>query len=110
MWVIPLVLLVVIGSYFLFKDTLNRIQYVGPLYWITRDNGTDNDPVVTRAFMRQTSAPWKTGKGIQIRAGKYTFQFGLCRSSKLRSEDEGILHALQGRYMDTAAKDIGDWK
>lgn len=110
MWVVTLVIVVVISSYLLFKDTLNRIQYVGPVYWVTRDNGSYKDPLITKAFMRHTAPPWKVGKGIQLRCGKYTFQFGLCRSTKLSTEEEGLLHALQGRFLDSDAKDIGNWR
>lgn len=103
-------LLVIIGSYVLFKDTMNRIQYIGPLYWITRDNGRYGDPVITKAFMRQTAAPWKTGKGVQLRFRKYTFQAGICRATKLVKEDEGLLHAMQGRYLDDPVDAIRTWK
>jgi hypothetical protein len=107
LFVIPFVIIVL---YWLFKDTLNRLQYIGPLYWITRDNGVYGDRVVTKAFMRQTAAPWKTGKGIQFRFRTYTFQIGLCRSTKLSQEDEGLLHAMQGRYLDDTVDAIRNWK
>lgn len=110
MWVLLVVLSFGVGLYFLFKDTLNRVQYIGPLYWITKDNGRYGDLVITKAFMRQTAAPWKTGKGIQFRFRKYTFQVGICRSTKLVKEDEGLLHAMQGRYLDDPVDAIRTWK
>jgi len=67
-----------IGAYYLFKDTLNRIQYLETLriYWITKDNGK-GQPLVTKAIMRQTAPPFWRGRGIQVRLGKLTFQVGL---------------------------------
>ena len=46
-----------IGVYLLFRDTMNRIQYLQSvrLYWITRNNGVRGTKVITRAFMRQTA-------------------------------------------------------
>lgn len=65
-------------AWLLFKDTMNRIQYVERLrlYWITRNNGTD-EPVVSKAFMRQTSPPYWRGRGIQFRFRSFTFQVGV---------------------------------
>jgi hypothetical protein len=59
--------------------------------------------------MRQTSPPWKVGKGPQIRIGKYAFQFGLARKTGMKTEEDGLLMAVQGRFMDTKPGDIGDW-
>lgn len=77
-FVLPASLLIAV--YLLFKDTLNRIQYVERLrlYWITRDTGTKGQPLVRRAFMRQVAEPYWRGEGIEIRLGKsLTFQVGL---------------------------------
>ena len=69
----------VVGAYFLFRDTMNKIQYIEHLriYWITRDTGGKGDKIVTRAFMRQVDEPFWRGKGVQVRVGKHTFQTGL---------------------------------
>ena len=67
-----------VGAYFLFRDTMNRIQYlerVG-IYWITRDNATVDTPRVMRAIMRQTAPPYWRGRGVQFRFRRWTFQVG----------------------------------
>ena len=95
-----------IGAYLLFRDTMNRIQYLQSvrLYWITRDNGAAGTKVITRAFMRQTAPPWWRGSGIQIRAGKYTFQVGV-----LTSKANSLLEQVDGRELDDDAKEIRSW-
>lgn len=59
--------------------------------------------------MRQISPPWVTGKGIQFRTGKYTTQIGIWKNPKNLSEQDGLLHAMQGRILDTSVDEIGDW-
>jgi hypothetical protein len=98
-----------LSLYFLFRDTLNRLQYIGPIYWITRDNTPKGTPLLSIGFMRQTSFPWKVGKGLQVSISRYSFQFGICKKSKHSDETEGILGALGGRYLDTSTSDIREW-
>ena len=89
---------------------MNAVQSVGPVYWICRDVIPTGTPFIAHGFMRQTSAPWRVGKGIQIRFKKHTFQIGLSRKSKQVSDDIGLLYAVQGRYLDDKPKEIRDWK
>jgi len=107
-------------AYFVFKDTLNRLQYIQTLrvYWIVRDNGDARVPKVTRAFMRQTSAPWWRGTGVQFRAGKRTLQVGILREriapvqvSDMDEDAGGVLAQLGGRELDVDAKTIRkEWR
>lgn len=92
-----------VGGYLLFRDTMNRLQYIGKLYWITRDNGVQGTRhIAFDAFMRGTSPPWKVGRGVQFRWGKYTFQVGICRNGPpAETELEGLLNMLGGRMLDT---------
>jgi len=101
-----ILLTVIVGSYFLLRDTMNKIQYVQTLriYWITRNNGGKGVPVVSTAFMLQTAAPWWQGRGIQVRVGKYTFQFGV-----LLKQGKGLLDQVGGRDMSDNAKEIREW-
>lgn len=95
-----------IGAYLLFKDTMNRIQYLQSvrLYWITRNNGVRGTRVITRAFMRQTAPPWWRGTGIQFRAGRYTFQIGV-----LTGRASNLLDQVDGRDMDVATAELRNW-
>jgi hypothetical protein len=97
-------------SYLLFRDTLNAVQAVGPVYWIYRDIVHPNTPLIAWGYMRQTSAPWRVGKGIQIKVRKHTFQIGLSRVGFKMSDEEGLMSAVQGRYLKFKANEIGDWK
>lgn len=90
----------------LFQDTMNIYQGVGPVYWITRDNGTDDMPRVSMAFMRMVDPPYRVGKGIQFRAGQYTFQIGL----SVIPPDADEYTPVMGRKLDTEPEEIGDWK
>lgn len=105
LWVV-VALIVAVGLYLLFRDTMNRIQYIQTLrlYWITRNDGLVGSPVVSRAFMRQTAEPWWNGKGIQFRYRTYTFQVGV-----LTHKGSSLIDQLGGRYMDDGARVIRDW-
>lgn len=60
--------------------------------------------------MRQTGYPWKQGKGIQIRIGKYVGQIGVCKAKKdIQEEFDGLLYAMQGRLLEEKPRDIGNW-
>jgi hypothetical protein len=105
LWLIAI--LVLVGGYFLFRDTMNRLQYIQilRLYWITRDNATKGTFIVSPAFMRQTADPWWRGRGLQFRAGKYTFQIGV-----LTGKGDNLLSQVDGRDLDVAPVQIREWK
>jgi hypothetical protein len=105
-WKYPLMgLLFITSYYYLFKDTMNHLQVVGPVYWITKNN-TPVSPFVSKGFMHEISEPWRKGTGIQFRVCKHSFQIGICRKQNL-DETSGVLSALQGRFLDTSPGDIG---
>ena len=97
---------IVVGMYFLLKDTMNRLQYVQTLriYWITRNNAPTNTSVVSTGFMRQTAEPWWNGKGVQFRYKNYSFQIGV-----LTGKSQGLLDQVGGRELDHDAKEIRNW-
>jgi len=79
------------------------------LNWITKNTGKKGDPIIAKGFMRQTSAPWLTGKGIQIRFGKYSFQIGVCGKPQDLKDQDGLLYAMQGRMLELDVDKIGEW-
>ena len=98
-----------------FKDTMNKFQCLPwgdhgkyRLYWITRDNGVLGTPVVSQGFMHLLVYPWVTGHGVQFRYKTYTFQVGIGKTQGLEA-DEGVLHQLGGRPMDTPVDEIKVW-
>lgn len=89
---------------------MNKLKHVGFLYFIIRDIGKKKDPVIAKGFMRQTGYPWKSGKGVQLRAWKYVMQVGFCKSNKiLKDETDGLLYAMQGRLLEEKPSEIGSW-
>jgi hypothetical protein len=91
---------------------MNRLYTTGFLYVIVRDIGKPKDRIISTGFMRQTGTPWKTGKGIQLRIGKYVTQIGVCKADKERAhlhEQDGLLYAMQGRLMEEPPSKIGNW-
>lgn len=94
----------------IFGNSMNLVQRIGSLYWIIRDNGKKGDPIIGSAFMRQTDEPWLIGKGVQVRFFKYSVQVGICYPNFFDSEEDGVLNAMSGRYMEDSAKEIGNWK
>lgn len=87
---------------------LNSVWIAGPLYWVIRDFKTSKYPI-SIGFMRQTSQPWKTGRGIQIQVHKYSYQVGVCRKPKNMDDQAGLLFAVQGRILETPITEIGEW-
>lgn len=104
---IALILSLALNAYLIFHETMNKIQYVGWLriYWITRDTGTEGQPLIERAWMRQTMAPYWRGSGVRINFRQYSFQFGV-----LTSKGRDLLDQLDGRELGESAKEIRQWK
>jgi hypothetical protein len=96
-----------VGAFFLFKDTMNKLQYVEylRLYWITRDIGVKGTPIICKATMRGTGAPYWRGRGIQFRCGKLTFQVGVLkvRVDSLESQISAV------GWLDTPTKQLRKW-
>lgn len=88
---------------------MNIVHGIGPFYWIIRDFANLNTPRMCIGIMKEIDAPWRHGKGIQLRTRKYTLQFGLCRRAQITDEVDGILQAIGGREMDVPAQEIGLW-
>ena len=107
-WIaVTIVTLLVVGGYFLFRDTMNRIQYIEriKLYWVTRDIA-DGGPWIKNAWMRQTEAPYWRGEGIEFRAGKYTFQIG-----KLKAKSTSLHQQISNlTEFDLAPEEIRELK
>ena len=107
MFILTVVLIILgWGSYFLFRDTMNRIQYLRWLgiYWITRDTGVKGSPIAKRAFMRQTHSPYWRGEGIEFRFRQLTFQVG-----RLTMRVDNLDAQLGFRLLDTPVKQIRSW-
>lgn len=92
--------------YLLFRDTMNRLQYIQTLriYWITKNNANKKDRTITRASMRQTAEPWWQGSGLQVRFGSYSFQFGI-----LKGKGSSLLDQLGGRDLEETPQDLRKW-
>jgi len=105
MVLLGVVLVVAVLLYLLFRDTMNRLQYIQTirLYWVAKNNATGKR--LARGFMRQTAPPYWQGRGLQIRLGKYSFQLGV-----LKRKGESLLDQMDGRDLDETAKEIRDWK
>ncbi len=105
--IVSLPLVLFLGVY-LFKGTLNLVLGLGFIYWVMRD--THKGFSISRGFMRETSHPWRTGRGIQIGLGKYVFQIGICKRNNVISEMNGLLNALKGRELHYKPKEISEWR
>ena len=88
---------------------MNCLYVFRRLYLIKRDIGVKGTPLITKAFIRGTQAPWYIGHGIQFRVRTTTLQFGLCKSTDHKTEEEGVLSAMGGRFLEDPADAIGKW-
>ena len=91
------------------KDTLNILQVVGPVYWITRDYVPKGTRFASIGFMKQTDEPWRVGTGLHLNLWKRTFQIGICHKQHYTNSMDGELSVVGGRLMDTAPTEIGAW-
>jgi len=96
-----------LSGIYVFNGTLNLVQGIGFVYWVTRD--THRGFSLSIAFMRETDYPWRTGRGVQIGFGKYSFQLGICRKNKTETETEGLMRAVKGRRLHYRPKEIREW-
>lgn len=96
-----------VSGYYLFRDTLNKLQVVGRFYWIARDNS--KAPFISVGFMRELESPWRSGKGIQVTIQRWSFQLGVCKSNRYINELDGQLAAMGGRMLETPPEEIGTW-
>ena len=90
------------------RNTLDLVQGVGPVYWLTRQT-TVKKIGVQRSFMRETDYPCRTGRGIQAVVPYRTFQVGVCKPSEHYTKEEGLLHSLVGRRLPSKPKEIREW-
>lgn len=95
-----------IFAYFTFRNTLNILQVVGPIYWISRDYDKVQKFRIGSGFMHTISDPWFKGKGVQISLWKRSFQVGICQEQKYHNDLEGSLAAIQGRFLDLTPRQI----
>ena len=89
---------------------LNIVYGIGPVYWIARDTGKKGTPIVSLGWTRELGGYWRVGKGVQIRLGKYILQFGLCKKKDVKTEEEGILSAIEGRILEIPTAEISAWR
>lgn len=89
-----------------FKDTLDKVQGIGPVYWIVR-----RDPRIISVgigTMHELSEPWRKGRGVYVALFRRSLQVGLCRRQQM-DEVTGTLSAVGGRWLNTTPKEIGNW-
>jgi hypothetical protein len=90
------------------RNTLDLVQGVGPVYWLTRQT-TVKKIGIQSSFMRETDYPWRNGRGIQAVVPYRTFQVGVCKPSEHYTSEEGLLHSLVGRSLPSKPEEIREW-
>lgn len=106
-WIGLLVLLLptIVGAYFLFRDSMNLWQSVGPIYWVTRDAPTDHwvGWRVRRSWARSGGDPYNEGEGIEFRwswRGNY-------RSTQIGIVTKRNVHV---KWYDYDPKTLKEWQ
>ena len=90
------------------RNTLDLVQGVGPVYWLTRQTTVKRIGLQV-SFMRETDYPWRTGRGEQVLVPYRTFQVGICKPSEHYTKEEGLLHSLVGRSLPEKPEEIREW-
>jgi hypothetical protein len=104
----PLVALAVglFSWYYTFSGAVGLVQTIGRVYFILkRDTRLVS---LGRGTMHELSSPWRKGSGLYVTLLKWSFQIGICYPQQL-SDEQGTLSAVQGRYLETTPKEIGQW-
>jgi hypothetical protein len=104
-----LLILIPFIVWYLHKKCLNRVVGLGTFYVIRRDNGKKTHPRISIGFMKEISHPWRRGKGVQVRYKTHVLQVGVCKKHDHASEEEGVLTAIGGRFLEASAKEIREW-
>jgi len=107
-WLVGGLVGAIISWWLVLRDTLDLVQGVGPVYWLTRQT-TVKKIGIQSSFMRETDYPWRTGRGIQAVVPYRTFQVGVCKPSEHYTKEEGLLHSLVGRRLPSKPKEIREW-
>ncbi len=107
-WLLVGVIGATISWWLVLRDTLDMVQGVGPVYWLTRQTAIKKVGV-QMSFMRETDYPWRTGRGMQVVVPYRTFQIGVCKPSEHYTEEDGLLHSLVGRRLPGNPEEIGTW-
>lgn len=95
------------GWYYIFSGAVGLVQSVGRVYFILkRDTRWAS---MGRGTMHELSHPWRKGRGLYITLFKWSLQIGVCRPLGNIGFEQGTLSAVQGRYLETTPKEIGQW-
>jgi len=109
-WVWPMFILCAVWTWLVLKDTMNKVQGIGPLFWLARNTAKPGDHMFSTMFLRETDYPWRVGHGVQFRFNTHYYAIGLCRRQRgVTSINEGLLHAVGGHNMDTDVDEISTW-
>jgi hypothetical protein len=107
-WLLGVTGAAIISWWLVLRNTLDLVQGVGSVYWLTRQTTVKRLAIQT-SFMRETDYPWRTGRGIQAVVPYRTFQVGVCKPSEHYTKEEGLLHSLVGRSLTSKPEEIRTW-
>jgi hypothetical protein len=107
-WLLGVTGAAIISWWLVLRNTLDLVQGVGSVYWLTRQTTVKRLAIQT-SFMRETDYPWRTGRGIQAVVPYRTFQVGVCKPSEHYTKEEGLLHSLVGRSLSSKPEEIRTW-
>lgn len=83
---------------------------VGPLYFATETKCSERAHL-SRAWITEMAPPYRKGKGVRLRLGRYAVQVGICHKNDVdETEDvEGLLDHVGWRSLDTSVDEILLW-
>lgn len=107
--VLVLAIVLLVACLLIKKANTNMLYVFGRLYLIKRDNARRYEPAVSIGFMRGISPPWYTGRGLQLRIKQQSLQIGICKPGIAKTDEEGVLEAVGGRYLDKPVDELRNW-
>jgi hypothetical protein len=84
-----------------------RVKGVGPIY-VGYEAWSDEPKVISRAWFRELTEPWRMGGGWRLRVGHRAVQVGTCVKRPL-AEEPSALSQLGGYDLQATPDQIGAW-
>jgi hypothetical protein len=84
-----------------------RVKGIGPVY-VGYEAWTDEPKIISRAWFRELTSPWRMGDGLRVRFGHRAVQVGRCTKKPL-AEDPSALSQLGGYDLEATPEQIGAW-
>ena len=99
----------VLAWWMVLRQTMNKFQGMGPIFWVTRNKDTPRR-LVGRALVHETNEPWRIGHGLYVKLPGRWVTIGVCRRRPRPELRKTIELGEEMPVMDeVTVNDIEEW-